>query len=100
VETAKVLEPLEKMSRAQQERYLAAFRQFANMSTEERQQVMQNAERWQRMPETERQAMRDLVQQVSDTPPYPIGFVPPRRSPPAPPLPVPMRTNPTSAPMH
>lgn len=79
-ETAKVLGSIEKGSKAQQQAYLAAFRQFAEMSAADRQQFMKNAERWQKMSAEERQAWRDLVQQLESSPPLPPlppGFIRP-----------------------
>lgn len=68
--------PLEKWPKEQQEQYFTAFRQYASMSPQERQQFMKNVERWERMSPQERQAWRDLAEQLSKTPPYPIGFSP------------------------
>ncbi len=75
-ETEKVLDAFEKWPKAQQDQYIAAFREFASMSDADRQQFLKNAQRWKEMSETERQAWRDLVKQVSEAPPLPIGFVP------------------------
>ncbi len=97
-ETEKVLDEFEKWPKAQQDQYMAAFHQYAVMSNEERQQFMKNAQRWTKMSETERQAWRDLVKQVSEAPPLPIGFVPqPKTS--AAGSPISGKTNPTAAPL-
>jgi hypothetical protein len=93
-ETAKVVEPIEKWSRPQQEKYLAAFQQFANMPVPERQQFIKNAARWQKMSEAERQAWRDLVKQLADAPPPPLDFIPPQRPPAGSGLSSPISTNP------
>jgi hypothetical protein len=98
-EAEKVLEPIEKWPRAQQARYVAAFRKFADMSPAERDWFMKNAGRWQRMSAAERQAWRDLVQQLSDLPILPPGAFQPRPLSTAPGLPGPVRTNPTAAPL-
>jgi Protein of unknown function (DUF3106) len=98
-ETEKLLDPIEKWPKPQQEIYMAAFQQFANMSLEERRRFMQNAGRWQKMTEVERQAWRDLVRQLSEMPPLPLGFVPPARQPAGVGLPVAINTNPTAAPV-
>jgi hypothetical protein len=95
-ETEKALDPIEKWPKPQQDKYMAAFQQFANMSARERQQFAKNAERWQKMSETERQAWRDLVKQLADAPPLPPGFVPPNKQP-AGAGASSMQTNPTSA---
>lgn len=73
-ETERALGPIEKWPREQQEQYIAAFRRFAELSGEERRRFLDNAQRWQRMSEPERQAWRDLVKQLADAPPLPIGF--------------------------
>lgn len=96
--TAKVLDTIEKGSKAQQQAYLAAFRQFAEMSAAERQQFMKNAERWRKMSAEERQAWRDLVQQLANSPPLPPGFVRPPAQPVGSGLPSAPRTNPVAAP--
>jgi predicted Fe-S protein YdhL (DUF1289 family) len=70
-ETEKVLNPIEKWPKAQQKAYLAAFRQFADMSPEQRQKFMNNAGRWQKMSPAERQAWRDLLQRLPASPPHP-----------------------------
>ncbi|MFO1476715.1 MAG: DUF3106 domain-containing protein [Verrucomicrobiota bacterium] len=89
-EITEALGPMEKWPKSQQDRYLSAFRQFAEMSTVERQQFMRNLARWEQMSPEERQAWRDLVQQLDILPP---GLAPaPTGSG------TPDRTNPTAAP--
>ncbi len=73
----RALDPIEKWPKQEQEQYLTAFRQYANMSPQERRQFMTNVERWQKMSPQERQAWRDLAEQLSKTPPYPVGYSPP-----------------------
>jgi hypothetical protein len=97
-ETEKVLDPIDKWSKPQQERYLAAFRQFGDMTSAERDRFMQNVERWKKMSPEERQAWRDLLHQLAEIPPLPPGFAPPA-SPGGPGLPAGGRTNPTAAPV-
>jgi len=96
----KVLDPIEKWSRTQQEKYLTVFQQFANMTIGQRQRFLQNAERWQKMPETERQAWRDLIKQLSGTPPLPMDVAPTGDRPAGSGFSMPVRTNPTSAPVR
>lgn len=96
-ETEKVLDAFEKWPKAQQDQYMAAFRQFASMSDGDRQQFLKNAQRWQKMSETERQAWRDLVKQLAESPPLPIGFVPPPQVSAG--SPAIGKTNPTAAPV-
>ncbi|HOP96412.1 MAG TPA: DUF3106 domain-containing protein [Verrucomicrobiota bacterium] len=92
----KILEPMDNWPKTLQEQYLAAFRQFAEMSPAERQQFMRNASRWQKMSEAERQAWRDLTRQIASAPPLPPGTsVPP---PPPPQAGASDRTNPLAAP--
>jgi len=69
----KALDPIEKWPKSEREKYIAAFRQFADMSPSERQQFWKNAERWRKMSPAERQAWRDLVQKLSQLPPLPPG---------------------------
>ncbi len=70
----KTLREFEKLPKEQREVCLVAFQKFADMSLEERAQFLKNAERWEQMTPAERQAWRDLVKQVPDWPPFPIGF--------------------------
>ncbi|HMP84840.1 MAG TPA: DUF3106 domain-containing protein [Verrucomicrobiota bacterium] len=70
----KTLREFEKLPREQRDMCMVAFQKFADLSLEERAQFVKNAERWQQMTPTERQAWRDLVKQVPDWPPLPVGF--------------------------
>lgn len=72
-ETKKALGPIEKWSKTQQDKYFAALRQFGNMSKEERERFMIDAAKWQKMSPEERQACRDVVKQMADSPPLPMG---------------------------
>jgi len=76
-ETAKVLNSIEKGTREQQQAYLEAFHKFSEMSPAERQQFMRNAQRWKKMTAEERQAWRDLLQELADSPPLPPGAMRP-----------------------
>src|SRR4029079_17620140 len=87
-ETEKVLDPIEKWPKPQQEKYIAAFQRFGNMSPQERQQFLKNAERWKQMSEAEREAWRNLM---SSLPARPVSVSGPGVSPPA-------KTNPTMGP--
>lgn len=79
--TEQALTPIEKWSKPQRVKYLVAFRQFANMSKDEREQFMINAAKWEKMSPEERQACRDVVKQMANSPPWPIGLVPPHARP-------------------
>jgi hypothetical protein len=70
-ETARALRPIEQWPRQEQEQYIAAFEQYVEMSADERQRFLRNAQRWQQMSPAERQAWRDLVKLINDTPPAP-----------------------------
>ena len=70
-EAEKVLAPVEKWPKAQQQQYLAAFKKFSEMPPEARRQFLRNVQRWQQMSPAERQAWRDLDRQLADTPPMP-----------------------------
>jgi hypothetical protein len=60
-ETARVVEPITKWPKDQQEKYLAALEKYSKMTLQEREEFMHNAEQWHKMSEPERQACRDLV---------------------------------------
>jgi hypothetical protein len=59
---------------------LRAFTKFAGMSEAEKQRFLSNAELWHQMSPGDRQQWRQLVKEVPDWPPLPIGFVPPGAS--------------------
>ena len=98
-QTEKALDPIEQWPKAEQKKYLTAFKQFLAMSPAQRHRFQQSSERWQKMSESERQAWRDLVKQLSSMPPLPPGYVPPSRSP-AGGAPVSLRTNPLASPQQ
>jgi hypothetical protein len=72
----KTLRTFEKLPKAQRELCVQSFKKFANLSLEERQLFLQNAERWRLMSPDERQAWRDLVAEMPEWPPLP-PFPPP-----------------------
>ena len=71
----KTLQAFEKMPAAQRAECVSAFAKFASMSAPERAEFLKNAERWSAMSPAERQAWRDLVVNVPQWPPLPVGFV-------------------------
>jgi Protein of unknown function (DUF3106) len=79
----KTLQSFDKMPPSQRTECINAFGKFASMDTSQQAEFLKNAERWSEMSPTERQAWRDLVVNVPQWPPLPIGFLPP--SPPTPP---------------
>ncbi len=68
---------------SQREAAIHSFAKFASLSIEERQKFLKDAERWERMPPSEREAWREVVRRIPPLPPLP----PPR--PPRPHLPPP-----------
>jgi predicted Fe-S protein YdhL (DUF1289 family) len=62
------------LPREQRGQCIRSFAKFAGMGAAERQQFLQNAERWGEMSPTERQAWRDLVRKLPLTPPLPPGL--------------------------
>lgn len=73
----KVLEKFNDLPGVVRRKCIESFRTFANMSAEERNQFLKNAERWQSMTPSERQAWRELVQKTPDYPPMPPLVPPP-----------------------
>jgi hypothetical protein len=70
----KTLQAFDKMPPAQRAECVNAFARFANMTAPEKAEFLKNAERWSAMSPIERQAWRDLVDNVPQWPPLPIGF--------------------------
>ncbi|HEY5296842.1 MAG TPA: DUF3106 domain-containing protein [Verrucomicrobiae bacterium] len=70
----KTLQMFEKLPSAQRDECVRAFTKFANMSTSEQAEFLKNAARWSEMSPAERQTWRDLVVNVPQWPPLPIGF--------------------------
>ena len=54
-----------------------AFAKFASMTASEKAEFLKNAARWSAMSPAERQAWRDLVVNVPQWPPLPVGFTAP-----------------------
>jgi hypothetical protein len=73
----KTLAAFEQLTPAQRARCVRSFTKFATLSVEERQEFLQNAERWSQMSPPEREAWRDLVSRAPILPPLPQP--PPRR---------------------
>jgi predicted Fe-S protein YdhL (DUF1289 family) len=71
----KTLQAFDKMPAAQRAECVSAFAKFASMTAPEKAEFLKNAERWSAMSPAERQAWRDLVVNVPQWPPLPIGFV-------------------------
>jgi Protein of unknown function (DUF3106) len=73
----KTLQAFGKMPPTQRTECVSAFGKFAAMTVPEQAEFLKNAERWSAMSPAERQAWRDLVVNVPQWPPLPIGFVMP-----------------------
>jgi Protein of unknown function (DUF3106) len=86
----KTLQAFEKMPPAQRDECVSAFAKFASMTAQQQAEFLKNAERWSAMSPAERQAWRDLVVNVPQWPPLPIGFV----------LPIPGESGPGMATNH
>jgi hypothetical protein len=80
----KSLQAYEKMPASQREECVNAFAKFVSLSAAEKAEFLKNADRWSAMSPAERQAWRDLVVNVPQWPPLPIGFVLPIPGEPAP----------------
>jgi hypothetical protein len=76
------LQAFEKMPPTQRAECVNAFARFASMTATDQAEFLKNAERWSAMSPAERQAWRDLVENVPQWPPLPPGMV---TSPPQPP---------------
>ncbi|MCW5556121.1 MAG: DUF3106 domain-containing protein [Verrucomicrobiae bacterium] len=94
---AKTLDAFSALTPRQRDQCLRSFASFAGLSQPEREQFLQNAERWSQMSLAERQAWRELVSRVPRMPPLPPGLMPASpRPPPLPPAPgasAPVATN-------
>jgi hypothetical protein len=73
----KTLQAFDKMPATQRAECVNAFAKFASMNALEKSEFLKNAERWSEMSPAERQSWRDLVVNVPQWPPLPIGFLPP-----------------------
>lgn len=84
----KTLDAFSTLPPRQRDQCLRSFASFAGLSQPEREQFLQNAERWAQMSLAERQAWRELVSRVPKLPPLPPGLIPASlRPPPLPPTP-------------
>jgi hypothetical protein len=68
------LSAFEKLPREKRIACVRSFEKFANLGLAERQQFLKNAKLWQQMSLAEREAWRNLVNNVADWPPLPPGF--------------------------
>ncbi len=73
----KTLLAFDKMPPSQREECVNAFAKFASMTPPEKAEFLKNAQRWSALSPAERQAWRDLVVNVPQWPPLPVGFVVP-----------------------
>ena len=76
----KTLQSFGKLPPSQRTECVNAFAKFASMNALEQAEFLKNAERWSALPPTERQAWRDLVVNVPQWPPLPIGLHPAEKS--------------------
>jgi Protein of unknown function (DUF3106) len=65
------LQAFENLPQSQRRLCIDSFSKFANLSPEERDQFLKNAERWQAMTASERQAWRKIVTELPPQPPEP-----------------------------
>jgi hypothetical protein len=70
---ARLMKRFDGLPPAQRQRWMNSLQKFTSMSMEERAQFVQNAERWQKMSEVERQAWRNLTRKIPPLPPLPPG---------------------------
>jgi Protein of unknown function (DUF3106) len=73
----KTLQAFEKMPAAQRAECVGAFAKFASMNASQQAEFLKNAARWSEMSPAERQTWRDLVVNVPQWPPLPVGFMAP-----------------------
>jgi len=79
----RTLQDFEKLPKGQRDRCIAGFQKFADLSPQQRQRFLKNAEQWQSMNEKDRALWRTLVSKLSSFPPLPTG-VPSAGAPPLP----------------
>jgi hypothetical protein len=72
------LQAFENLPQSQRRLCIDSFGKFANLSPVERDQFLKNAERWQAMTASERQAWRKIVTDLPPQPPEPGGKPSPR----------------------
>jgi hypothetical protein len=73
----KTLETFGELPPQQRLRCIRAFTEFANLSAQEKQEFLKNAQRWAQMSPKERQTWRDLVTHVPEWPPLPSALIMP-----------------------
>ena len=73
----RTLQSFEKLPASQRAECVNAFAKFAGMDARQRSEFLKNAARWSEMSPAERQAWRDLVVNVPQWPPLPVGFTVP-----------------------
>jgi len=79
----KTLQSFEKLPSQMRLVCVRNYAKFAGMSDVERAEFLKNAESWSKMSPNERQAWRDLVENVPEWPPLPWGVGPPMPNDPA-----------------
>ena len=96
-QTERALDPIDdKWPKAEQEKYFAALKQYLDMTPDQRKHFERSTQRWLKMSESERQAWRDMVKQLSNMPPLPPGAVLPKASG----APTSLGTNPSASPIR
>jgi hypothetical protein len=78
VQMDKTLQSFDKLPEEQRRRCIGAFDRFASMKPEEREQFLKNAQQWEAMTPSQRQAWREIVRKTPSwrtTPPMPPGLV-------------------------
>jgi len=73
----KTLQAFDNLPPSQRAECAGAFAKFAGLNAAEQAKFLKNAERWSAMSPAERQAWRDLVVNVPQWPPLPVGYVVP-----------------------
>jgi hypothetical protein len=76
----KTLQSFGKLPPSQRAECVNAFAKFASMNALDQAEFLKNAERWSALSPAERQAWRDLVVNVPQWPPLPIGLHPAEKS--------------------
>lgn len=60
---------------SEREKRMVAFQKFSSMTLEQRMRFLENAQRWQAMPEKDRDAVRKLLKNAPPIPPLPLSFL-------------------------
>lgn len=71
---ANTLQVFKNLSGQQRNQCLQSFEKFASLSPEERQRFLTDAQHWELMPQSERQAWKELVEMARRRPPLPPGL--------------------------